>query len=374
MKNHGMDSGRVPPGLFPFASARRISVGSIWSAKSVDCSHFLVVPVNSHDGSRSTALSDRLVRSGLVVRSSQVLDRNRRSPERSRLLPKSWPTGWEANRRGLGSSFNLLGIGLGGAITPVLITFIMQRWGWRACLLRGAESWESPRSWPGISSPPINPDQNPSRQSRGTGTHCPWLASAPTLCCQERCAVGEKSSRTRPSSRLCSGYFCQGFPIYFFHTWLFILSGEGPAAFSITQGGLYGAIPYLAIALASSARVGSFSDFAVRKFGRRYGQRIAVWVGMFFIGNPAVGKEHMPQTKVTAILLLARRCPDATCSLQSRFWAALHRSRSTIFWIGRWTDEHPWQPGRILLSHSLQPISPPNSDGRLRSPWRHSSR
>src|SRR5712691_10542248 len=34
-------------------------------------------------------------------------------------------------RRGLGSSFNLLGIGLGGAVTPVLITFIMQRWGWR---------------------------------------------------------------------------------------------------------------------------------------------------------------------------------------------------------------------------------------------------
>src|SRR5712671_6024949 len=34
-------------------------------------------------------------------------------------------------RRGLGSSFNLLGIGLGGALTPVLITFIMRHWGWR---------------------------------------------------------------------------------------------------------------------------------------------------------------------------------------------------------------------------------------------------
>ena len=34
-------------------------------------------------------------------------------------------------RRGLGSSFNLLGIGLGGTLTPMLITFIMQRWGWR---------------------------------------------------------------------------------------------------------------------------------------------------------------------------------------------------------------------------------------------------
>src|SRR4029077_14021124 len=35
-------------------------------------------------------------------------------------------------RRGFGSSFNLFGIGLGGALTPLLITFIMQHWGWRA--------------------------------------------------------------------------------------------------------------------------------------------------------------------------------------------------------------------------------------------------
>ena len=35
-------------------------------------------------------------------------------------------------RRGLGSSFNLLGIGLGGALTPPLITLVMQLWGWRA--------------------------------------------------------------------------------------------------------------------------------------------------------------------------------------------------------------------------------------------------
>src|SRR5215467_3698775 len=34
-------------------------------------------------------------------------------------------------RRAFGSSFNLFGIGLGGALTPVLITFIMRHWGWR---------------------------------------------------------------------------------------------------------------------------------------------------------------------------------------------------------------------------------------------------
>ncbi len=34
--------------------------------------------------------------------------------------------------RGFGSSFTQMGIGLGGALTPVLITFIMRHWGWRS--------------------------------------------------------------------------------------------------------------------------------------------------------------------------------------------------------------------------------------------------
>src|SRR5579863_2407190 len=34
--------------------------------------------------------------------------------------------------RAMGSSFTLMGIGLSGAMTPSLIAWIMQRWGWRA--------------------------------------------------------------------------------------------------------------------------------------------------------------------------------------------------------------------------------------------------
>ena len=117
---------------------------------------------------------------------------------------------------------------------------------------------------------------------------------------------------------LVLGYFCQGFPIYFFHTWLFIYLVK-VRGFSLTQGGFYGATPYLAIALASPLG-GQFSDFSVRKFGKRRGQRIAVWAGMFSSAILLWEGAHAGN-KVTAILLLAAA---AGCNMFAAvtFWAA----------------------------------------------------
>jgi nitrate/nitrite transporter NarK len=117
---------------------------------------------------------------------------------------------------------------------------------------------------------------------------------------------------------LVLGYFCQGFPIYFFHTWLFIYLVR-VRGFSLTQGGLYGTTPYLAIALASPLG-GQFSDFAVRRFGKRLGQRVAVWVGMFSSAILLWEGAHAGN-KVTAIFLLAAA---AGCNMFASvtFWAA----------------------------------------------------
>jgi hypothetical protein len=89
--------------------------------------------------------------------------------------------------------------------------------------------------------------------------------------------------------------------------------------FSLTQGGFYSAIPYLAIALASPLG-GQFSDFAVRRFGKRLGQRLAVWVGIFSSAILLWEGAHAGN-KVTAILLLAAA---AGCNMFAAvtFWAA----------------------------------------------------
>jgi ACS family glucarate transporter-like MFS transporter len=221
-----------------------------------------------------------------------------------------------SRRRGLGSSFNLLGIGLGGALTPVLITFIMQRWGWRAafygCGLLGilvAAAWyflatDRPDQHHRVNREEIDliDHGRPECSQLASGKRVPW----------------GRIFTNRSIIALVLGYFCQGFPIYFFHTWLFIYLVR-VRGFTLTEGGLYGATPYLAIALASPLG-GLCSDFAVRNFGKRLGQRVAVWVGMFSSAFLLWEGAHTGN-KVTAILLLAAA---AGCNMFASvtFWAA----------------------------------------------------
>lgn len=219
-------------------------------------------------------------------------------------------------RRGLGSSFNLLGIGLGGAITPVLITFIMQHWGWRAafycCGVLGvfvAVAWyflatDRPDQHPRVNAAEIELiGRNRSNYAQSAQKpRVPWaqIFSNPSVIA------------------LVLGYFCQGFPIYFFHTWLFIYLVR-VRGFSITQGGLYGATPYLAIALACPLG-GFFSDFASRRLGKRKGQMVVVCFGMFS-STLLLWQGAHAHDKVTAILELAAA---AGCNMFASvtFWAA----------------------------------------------------
>jgi ACS family glucarate transporter-like MFS transporter len=221
-----------------------------------------------------------------------------------------------SSRRGLGSSFTLLGIGLGGALTPMLITFIMRHWGWRmafySCGLLGIVvglAWyflatDRPDQHPRVNQQELEliADGRTGYSGIGRASGVPWW----------------KILSNRSVIALLLGYFCQGFPIYFFHTWLFIYLVR-VRGFSLTQGGFYGAIPYLAIALAAPLG-GQFSDFAVRRFGKRLGQRLAVWVGMFSSAILLWEGAHAGN-KVTAILLLAAAAGFNMFAAVT-FWAA----------------------------------------------------
>src|ERR1019366_10362449 len=72
---------------------------------------------------------------------------------------------------------------------------------------------------------------------------------------------------------LLIGYFCQGYPIYIFHTWFFIYLVR-VRGLTISQGGIWGATPYLAIVILAPLG-GKFSDAAVRKLGKRKGRQLA---------------------------------------------------------------------------------------------------
>ncbi|PYX87752.1 MAG: hypothetical protein DMG68_10715 [Acidobacteria bacterium] len=198
-----------------------------------------------------------------------------------------------SDHRGFGSSFTVLGIGLGGVLTPPLIASIMQHWGWRSSFyvsgllgLFAVLVWE----WYVTNTPEehsrINADelrviragQSERRKNNGERRRPPW----------------RQMLSNRSTWGVILGYLCQGFPIYFFHTWFFIYLIR-IRHLSITQGGFWGATPYIAIA-ALAPLGGWFSDSAAHKLGKRLGRRLAVCIGMF---TSAV------LLKTTAIALLA---------------------------------------------------------------------
>jgi ACS family glucarate transporter-like MFS transporter len=182
-----------------------------------------------------------------------------------------------AESHGIGSSAFVMGIGVGGALTPPLIAWVMQRWGWRSSFYLSsligvlvALLWH----WWVTNSPEENSRVNAEelaliREARKGKTdiparpsHTPWA---------------EMLSKASVWGILL-GYLCQGFPIYFFHTWFFIYLVR-VRHLSIAQGGLWGSTPYLAIAVLAPLG-GWFSDTAVKRLGKGYGRRVAVCLGM----------------------------------------------------------------------------------------------
>ncbi len=197
-------------------------------------------------------------------------------------IVSSWMS---SGKLGLGISFTTLGIGAGGAVTPIFIAWTMQHWGWRTsfwlCGLVGglfAIVWslyitDRPEQHPHVNSAELELLRPRGETKDGKPVH-----GKPA----RNLAEGRPPWRMILSSgtvrSLILSYMCRAYAMYFFDTWFFIylIRSRG---LTISRGGKWGATPYLAILLLSPIG-GWFSDFAVRKFGKRRGRQAAVWLGM----------------------------------------------------------------------------------------------
>jgi ACS family glucarate transporter-like MFS transporter len=218
--------------------------------------------------------------------------------------------------RGLGTSFSILGIGLGGAMTPPLIAWIMERWGWRSSfyfsgLIGVAFSiyWyfyvrNQPEEHPGVNEAEVQ--LIAAQRLEG---NLQTQAQQPT--------PWRKLLRNRSVWGLLIGYFCQGYPIYFYYTWLFIYLVK-VRGLTIEQGGIWGTLPYLSIALLAPFG-GIFSDYASRRWGKTRGRRSAVWLGMF-ISALFLWLGSRAPSSISAILLLAV-ASGANMFAATTFWA-----------------------------------------------------
>jgi MFS transporter, ACS family, glucarate transporter len=207
--------------------------------------------------------------------------------------------------RALGISLPFVGIGLGGSVTPLLISWLMQRCGWRAvfyvCGILGvavAVAWnqyatDQPEQHCGVNTAELALIRAGSTPPRAGGTGAGTFHANPPW--------RRMLSRRRVWAFVGSA-FCLGYPAFIFYTWFYIYLVR-VRGLTVLQGGVWGCAPFVAITLLAPLG-GWFSDRAVGCFGRRRGRQIAMWIGALCSGTTLWLGGHASHA-AAAILLLA---------------------------------------------------------------------
>jgi ACS family glucarate transporter-like MFS transporter len=171
--------------------------------------------------------------------------------------------------RARGSGFFILGVGIGGTLTPPVIAWIMLNWGWRlSFLICGALgivvtalwtmfSTETPREHKGINraeldliGPPVTPG--------GSKLQVPWA----------------RIFGNRTVLALMLSNFLLGYVSYIFYTW-FYLYVVNVRKLPMVSGSYWSTVPFMMMLIAAPLG-GIASDAMVRRFGHPWGRRIPV--------------------------------------------------------------------------------------------------
>jgi ACS family glucarate transporter-like MFS transporter len=208
-------------------------------------------------------------------------------------------------RRGLGVSFHIVGIGLGGTFAPMFVTWLAQQRGWRTCfylssllgvlvaLLWWFYTSDFPEHHGGVNAAELALIR-PSRMESSSSNSPNWRPHG-------RPPWGRMLTSVSVWAMLLS-FFCQGYMPYIYVTWFFIYLVR-VRGLTMLQGGFWGSTPFIAIMLLAPLG-GWFSDFAVAKFGKRRGRQTTVWIGMGCSAILLWTGSHMV-SNVGAILMLA---------------------------------------------------------------------
>lgn len=250
-------------------------------------------------------------------------------------------------RRGLGNSIFLMGVGLGGTITPVLIAFLAERYGWRAsfvfCGFLGlalATAWH------------LYATNRPEEHRRVNSAELQIIQSARLDAGANPRSAGRTPPLSPPWRRILSSrsawmlmlsYFCEGYPNYIYYTWFFLYLVR-VRGLSVRQGGFWGAAPFLAVVMLAPLG-GWLSDRAASRFGRRRGRRAMVWLGMTASALLLASGAHAANTTLAILLLsgamgfniFATATWWATCiDLTRNFSGSLSAMMNTWGNIGGW--------------------------------------
>jgi MFS transporter, ACS family, glucarate transporter len=236
-------------------------------------------------------------------------------PTSSQFVARWIPT----HERGLANGLIFAGVGVGSALSPPLVTYIMLQHGWRysfwICaiigLAVGAVWYLASRD---------TPDQH----SMVSASELATIRAGLTLSAPRGAA--SRASASVPWSKILSNssvwaltlsYFCYGYVAWIFFAWFFVYLVR-VRGMNLKASAFYGTLPFLAMAIGCAVG-GMVADYLTKHVGRRVGR---CGVAIFGIALTAV---------FLALGSLVRSAPLATVFLaggagalylsQSSFWA-----------------------------------------------------
>jgi ACS family glucarate transporter-like MFS transporter len=181
--------------------------------------------------------------------------------------------------RGFGTSIFLAGVGGGGILAPILITWMAKEWGWRtpffalgaAGLLAayGCYSYvtDRPQENPRVNAAElaliVGETKSESNSVKQTPkTKVPW----------------RKLFSTSSIWGLMISHFCLVYPVYIFFTWFFIYLVK-VRGMTVSKASFWGSAPFVANIILVPLW-GRLTDRAAATFGKGQGRRVTAWLGI----------------------------------------------------------------------------------------------
>jgi ACS family glucarate transporter-like MFS transporter len=230
--------------------------------------------------------------------------------------------------RGLANGMIFAGVGAGAGIAPILVTYVMSHYGWRASFwvsaligLCAGVVWyliarDKPEQHPAVSSselalirasraPAVSPGsvlQDSAHAAKASqAPHVPW-----------RSIITSKSILAVTAS-----YFCFGYVAWIFFSWFYIYLAK-VRGMDLKSSALYGALPPLAI-VACSLSGGAINDALSRSCGKRIGRCGVAFLGLLLAAAFLVLGSRAASPAVAGVVLSGGA--GALYLSQSSYWS-----------------------------------------------------
>jgi ACS family glucarate transporter-like MFS transporter len=210
-----------------------------------------------------------------------------------------------ADARATANAWVIASVGFGSAIAPLLISWVMTRWGWRASMVTSAiPALVMAFVWPFI--------PTPKRE----------LLPFPNALEREERANGDGSAlKSVRFALLTISYSLQGYVGYIFVFWFYLYLVQ-ERHFDLVQGAVVSSLPWVLSMVAIPAG-GTLADRLARgRLGPSWGRRIVLLVGMIGAGAFLSIGAHTAHAYVAAVSLAVATA--LVLCVEGPFWATMN--------------------------------------------------